>query len=249
MNTLYSLRTWLSLEDAAKRLSLSFGETVTYQNVLELVIEGRLALSWFPGRIKVKSVYKIDGETQFATHGDELTDTWEQPPEYRESVGTIGTVDIIVELDLDDSGSQLHDWLRLLRNSTGNECDDYQIFNPNGFYVYAKPDAEVWRVMEYVGATSDGTVGVIKADDGFYRPRRLAPKRAELIIQRDHLEYLERTVQAQLWRRNPRRALHPKPWVHNQEMSHRKDQKRSPRRPAPYGPRKQTCELLARCST
>lgn len=196
MSKLYNLRTLLSLEDAAKRLSVSFSEAVTYQNVLELVIEGRLPLSWFPGRIFVKPVHKIDGDTQFATHGDELIDTWEEPPEYRESEETVRAIDIIVRLDLDDRNNQLHDWLRILRNDTGNESDDYQISDPNGFYVYAEPDAEVWRVMEYFGATSDGAIDVINGDNGIYRPRRLAPKRAELVIQRDDLEYLERTVEA-----------------------------------------------------
>jgi hypothetical protein len=46
MSKLLKAKQWLTLEDAAKRLSISFDEDVTQKEVLQLTIEGKLALSY-----------------------------------------------------------------------------------------------------------------------------------------------------------------------------------------------------------
>lgn len=48
MSKLYKLKEWFSLEDAAKRLSSELGGTVSTDDVLQLIIEGHLPLSWYP---------------------------------------------------------------------------------------------------------------------------------------------------------------------------------------------------------
>ena len=45
MSKLLKLKTWLTLDDAARHLSLMFGETVSKADVLRLALDGRLTLS------------------------------------------------------------------------------------------------------------------------------------------------------------------------------------------------------------
>lgn len=52
---LFNLKEWLSLEDAAKHLSLLFGEEVTVPDVLRLALDHRLTLSaWFVNHAEVR---------------------------------------------------------------------------------------------------------------------------------------------------------------------------------------------------
>lgn len=45
MSKLFKLKQWLTLEDAAKRLSTTLGEQVTVADILQLALDGRLRLS------------------------------------------------------------------------------------------------------------------------------------------------------------------------------------------------------------
>ena len=45
MSKLLKLKEWLSVEDAARHLSIMFGEQVTEADILQLALDGRLTLS------------------------------------------------------------------------------------------------------------------------------------------------------------------------------------------------------------
>lgn len=47
MNGLNNLKKWYSLEEAAKRLSVTFGNEVTIKDVLQLMIENQIGIYWY----------------------------------------------------------------------------------------------------------------------------------------------------------------------------------------------------------
>ncbi len=47
MSKLYKLKNWYSLEETAKRLTLTLGEDVSVRDVLQLAIEGHVPLGWY----------------------------------------------------------------------------------------------------------------------------------------------------------------------------------------------------------
>jgi len=53
---IYKLKNWYSIEDAAKRLSLTLGEDVNAAEVLELALDGQIRLFWFMRHIPAQEV-------------------------------------------------------------------------------------------------------------------------------------------------------------------------------------------------
>ena len=58
MSKLYRLKEWFSLEDAAKRLSSGLGEPVSLDDVLQLVVERHIPLSWYARHVPAERVAK-----------------------------------------------------------------------------------------------------------------------------------------------------------------------------------------------
>jgi len=67
VSKLFSLKEWLSLADAAKRLSTSFGEEVTEADIIQLALEGRLRLSLqILGYVYAHRAYKkLESEVEY----------------------------------------------------------------------------------------------------------------------------------------------------------------------------------------
>ena len=47
MSKLFKLKKWLSIEDTAKKLSLTFDEDVSIKDVLQFILNGELSVSWY----------------------------------------------------------------------------------------------------------------------------------------------------------------------------------------------------------
>ena len=59
MSKLFLLKKWFSIEDASKKLSLTFGEDVSMNDVLQLVLDGELDISWYiPHSLAVEIIYE-----------------------------------------------------------------------------------------------------------------------------------------------------------------------------------------------
>lgn len=56
MKKIYKLKQWYSLADAARRLSLTLGEEVTSDEILELALEGNIALFWYVRHVAAQEV-------------------------------------------------------------------------------------------------------------------------------------------------------------------------------------------------
>ena len=61
MEKIFKIRQYLSIEDTARRLSYSFQEEVLPVDVLNLVMESQLKISWLHGPIWVEEVALVTG--------------------------------------------------------------------------------------------------------------------------------------------------------------------------------------------
>lgn len=64
MSKLFKLKEWLTVPDAAKHLTVVFGEEVTEVDVLQLALEGHLKLSIFIEDISIARPGKIVSEVE-----------------------------------------------------------------------------------------------------------------------------------------------------------------------------------------
>ena len=56
MSLLYNLKDWFSLPDAAKRISIGIDEQISQDDLIQLILEGHLPLSWFIRHIPARRV-------------------------------------------------------------------------------------------------------------------------------------------------------------------------------------------------
>ena len=56
MKKLYKLKSWFTFEDAVERLSVGLGERVTVYDMLQLVVESHLPLSWYARHVAARKV-------------------------------------------------------------------------------------------------------------------------------------------------------------------------------------------------
>jgi hypothetical protein len=56
MKKLYKLKQWYSMADAAERLSLTLGEKVSAEEILELSLDGHLGLYWYVRHVSAEEV-------------------------------------------------------------------------------------------------------------------------------------------------------------------------------------------------
>ena len=70
MNKLFKLKKWLTLEDAAKRLSSSLDEEVTAKDILQLSLDEEIQISWY---MRSSDARQIEYIKEFILVGDDLT--------------------------------------------------------------------------------------------------------------------------------------------------------------------------------
>jgi hypothetical protein len=197
---LYTLKSWFSLADAAERLGSGLGESVTVNDVLQLVVEGHLPLSWYARHIPARRVapYTALFGSGFRPEFNELfpntNETSEDALKAIESWEPLDGEDAIAYLDgpfrleLDQCGA-LMDWIHAHLTHTGGE-----LISLDGFFV-SEPDGTLWQIMEHSsGGRYTGPDGNEKKLKPFYHPSGMFPDEAELVIQRQHIESFENSL-------------------------------------------------------
>jgi hypothetical protein len=189
MNLLYNLKDWFSLPDAAKRISLGIDEQVSQDDLIQLILEGHLPLSWYIRHHRAKRVApftSLFGEG-FPPYLDEIYSCkavgnrglrsveWQHYP--------IDDYDVIhhldgpyrLELELCEA---LKDWVHsMLTNTHG------KLITIMGFYV-SDQENTIWQIMEYSPRESRCYASV------------KFPSLSELIIQREDIEAFESQLAA-----------------------------------------------------
>jgi hypothetical protein len=150
MRKLYKLMEWYSLADAASRLTLTLGEPVTENDVLQLCVEGHLSLSWNMRHVTAQEVapvtkflnfdeiYKAMAEKAGKTYVPRGTRYMEG---YQEQSHLISHLNGPHKLELDLCGA-IKDWVLSLITGTGGE-----LINIDGYYV-SDSLGRIWRIMD-----------------------------------------------------------------------------------------------------
>lgn len=154
MRKLYNLKNWYSLEDAAKRLTVTLGEDFSVNDLLGMVIEGHVPLSWNMRRVPALALapytkicnWDTSLQSIFATMGMEqkpalkpgqletmaCLNDYEEEAEYLEGAH---------KLELEMCGA-IKEWVLSLITSTGGK-----LISLEG-YIVADSQGCLWRVME-----------------------------------------------------------------------------------------------------
>lgn len=219
MSTLYKLKEWFSLEDAAKRLSSGLAEPVSRDDVIQLVIEGHLPISWFARHVPAEQVaqscflyyllppvFEKENRPQnyvgpVIWHGDYAYRAHENAKEgdvLRPYAGlswsSIHGEQVVEQIDgvyrLElDECGALNDWVHSLLTNTGGK-----LISLDGYFV-SDAKGTMWRILEHNPGgeykTQDGTVRKVKP---FYHPSGMFPDPAELVIRRADIEAFEARV-------------------------------------------------------
>lgn len=216
MSKLYKLKEWFSLEDAAKRLSSGLGEPVGVDDVLQLVIEGHLPLSWFARHVPADRVARacclyylmapiFEKECEPKVYVGPIM--WDGDCAYRAHVGfkegdvlkpyaglkweSVHGKQVVERLDgvyrLELAEcGALKDWVHSLLTNTGGE-----LITLDGYFV-SDAEGTMWRILEHSpGGRYTAPDGTVKKLEPFYHPSGEFPDPAELVIQRTDIEAFE----------------------------------------------------------
>ena len=168
MKKLYTLKSWFSLGDAAERLGAGLGEGVSVNDVLQLVVEELLPLSWYIRHVPARRVApytallgKGYSHPVVALHNSLYPDDdfyqkhlvrakeWE----YVDGKKSIVYLEGPYRLELKYCGA-LMDWIHAHLTNTGGE-----LASIDGFFV-SDNEGTIWQILEYQPRrsykTSDG---------------------------------------------------------------------------------------------
>jgi hypothetical protein len=221
MSKLYKLKEWFSLDDAAKRLSSGLGEPVSSDDLLQLVIEGHIPLSWYARHIPAERVAKAC-MLYYLNPARKFFEKDAPPKQYVGEVWWHGEWAYRAHTELKDGdvlkpyanldwtplhGKQVVERIEGLYRMELDECGALKdwvhslLTNTGGELItldgYFVSDAEgtMWRILEHNPGgkykTPDGTV---KKLEPFYHPGGQFPDPAELVIQRADIEAFEARV-------------------------------------------------------
>lgn len=199
MKKLYTLKSWFSLPDAAERLSAGLGEQVTVNDILQLVIERHLPLSWYTRHVPARRVapytalrgrgyspefFHLFPDNKLSPDQLIISKEWECVDGEESIVYLEGSY----QLELEYCGA-LMDWIHAHITNTGGE-----LISLNGFFV-SDNEGTIWQIMEHNSGgrykTPDGNEKELKP---FYHPSGIFPDEAELIIQRRDIESFENSL-------------------------------------------------------
>lgn len=155
MKKIYKLKEWYSLKDAANRLTLTLGEDVSSFDVLELALEGNIALFWYVRHVaaqevvfeikSVKSIAELVGKPMGENFGiiDGIDVSGYYPIEIEPHVSMLeGPYRLMIE----ENGA-LADYYRSHLTDTGGE-----LISVDGFYVQDSSD-KIWQILEPFGGS------------------------------------------------------------------------------------------------
>ncbi|MCG8028660.1 MAG: hypothetical protein N0E55_13235 [Candidatus Thiodiazotropha taylori] len=203
MKKLYTLKSWFSLGDAAERLGAGLGEGVSVNDVLQLVVEELLPLSWYIRHVPARRVAPYTAlrgrgyspeffqmqncffpDKEFPQDQLIISEEWECV----DGEESIVYLDGPHRLELKYCGA-LMDWIHAHLTNTGGE-----LISLDGFFV-SDNEGTIWQIMEHRPRsrykTSDGEEKEMAA---CYHPSGVFPEEAELIIQRQDIEAFERSL-------------------------------------------------------
>jgi hypothetical protein len=200
---LYTLKSWFSLPDAAERLGAGLGESVSVNDLLQLVVEEYLPLSWYIRHIPARKVAPftalrgrgyspeflalhntLSPDDNYYQNHLVISDEWE-PVDGEESIVYL---DGPHRLELKYCGA-LMDWIHAHLTNTGGE-----LISLDGFFV-SHNEGTIWQIMEHQPRSSYKTAeGEDKEVAAFYHPSGVFPEEAELIVQRHDIEVFEKTL-------------------------------------------------------
>ncbi|MFO1435500.1 MAG: hypothetical protein U1F34_03730 [Gammaproteobacteria bacterium] len=219
MSKLYKLKEWFSLEDAARRLSSGLDEPVSRDDVVQLVIEGHLPMSWFARHVPAEEVAKRcflhhlmppiikqdecprdyigpviwHGDYAYRTHVGAI-DGDALRPYASLSWGSIHENQMVEYIEgvyrLElDECGALKDWVHSLLTNTGGE-----LITLDGFFV-SDAEGTMWRILEHnPGGEYQAPDGTVKKLKPSYHPSGVFPDAAELVIRRADIEAFEASV-------------------------------------------------------
>jgi|TARA_B100001964_G_C14166982_1_gene569582 hypothetical protein len=165
----YKAKSWFSLEDAAARLSSGLGEEITVQNVLELVIEGHLPISWYARQAFAQVVVSAEEGWRVLDEAD-----------------PIRQLDGPYRLALEHCGA-LKDWIHSSLSQTGGELAS------DGFFV-SDAEEQILQIMAYYEGQRYRVKNQWSRMEGSYRPSMKFPHESELVIQREDIDTFERSI-------------------------------------------------------
>jgi hypothetical protein len=221
MSKLYKLKDWFSLEDAAKRLSSGLGEPVSSDDVLQLVVEGHISLSWYARHVPAERVAKAC-LLHYLLPGIGVFEKEAGPREYVGPVSWHGDWAYRVHTGHKEGdaikpyaslewvsiyGKQVVERIDGLYRLELTECGalkDWvhsllthtggELITLDGFFV-SDQEGVMWRVLEHnPGGEYKSPDGTIKKLKPFYHPGGDFPEPEELVIQRSDIEAFETRI-------------------------------------------------------
>lgn len=171
----YKLKGWFSLQDAAARLTADVGEEITVQNVLQLVIEGQLAISWYARQAFARVVVPFTSSS--AQQGWQVLD----------NANTITQLDGPHRLELEYCHA-VKDWI----HSSLTQRDG-ELAPADGFFV-SDHDENIWQIMAYQEGQRYRVKNSWSRMEGSYRPSTKFPHESELVVQRRDIETFEQSL-------------------------------------------------------
>lgn len=196
MRKLYKLKKWYSIEDAAKRLSITLGEPVEIQDVRQLMGDGHMAAYW---NISHRPAREVAPATMLHSEGDDLFDLTKSLGGLPESCTVYATerlepqgprvelIEGLFKIDSETVGAA-RQWLKALA-----EGKDSDYISLDGSILIGE-DGKQWQLMEHYTHNEYAKNFVPKKPWGnpenFY-PTFDLPDDLEVVISKAELENFE----------------------------------------------------------
>jgi len=191
---LYKLKQWYSLQDAAERLSLTLGENVSIQDVIQLAIEGHIKISWYMRHVTAQEVVY---DTREITIAGWINDEPEQKilceNFYSKENEYVDVLDGPHHLLLENCAA-LSDYLLAHITKTGGE-----LLTLDGYFVQGENN-KIWRIVEQFEHKYLDQMGWNKNPNIYcakkYFPSAKWPEISELGFTKDDIELFEKSLQS-----------------------------------------------------
>jgi hypothetical protein len=196
MRKLYKLKKWYSIEDAAKRLSVTLGEPVEIQDVRQLMGDGHIAAYW---NISSRPAREVALATIFHSEGDPLFDLTKSLGSLSDGCERFMTeklepqqpyvqpIEGLFKIDSEAIGAARH-WLQAI--AQGKESENTSL---DGAVVIGE-DGKQWQLMEHYSDNEYAKNFVPTTPwgnpDNFY-PTFDLPDVADIVISKAELENFE----------------------------------------------------------
>ena len=199
MRKLYKLKRWYSLEDAAKRLSLTLGEPIEIQDLRQLMADGHIS-----AYCNVESVVAIEVAPASIFHGPDselvqLHRAYGASQEKLDDVAKMITfgyceqIDEVVFLDglfkietRDHAGNTSKYWLRAIAN--GSEVDYLTDGDVGGDVMLSDADGKLWKLLSRYEGESKFTPW--RNPDNFH-PTYSLPCVTGIVLSKSEIELFE----------------------------------------------------------